>query len=746
MAPPRKSGTSGPDEAGADPERENHTVPRARPLPPDPETERPTNARVRAPVGRPRARPARPSPRAPRGAAEEEYRTGSDYDPGDDLAASQEVAGEGLARSAALEGDGLEALDPEVGSRTRALPLDEVDDEPGAGGAEAPDEDDADDADDADATRAGPPLTLEIYAGPDAGRRRRFKGVRMVVGRTPGVDLKLSDQSVSRRHVELVRGEAGVVLRDLGSGNGTRVNGNQVAEKLLEHGDEIALGKTRIRFLDEVAAFRKAKEEAEKQAAEEKARAEAEEKARAELAAQATASSPAGGEGAPSDTSADAPTHPTRGISAQGGPRARVERAGARGRLQGAWERMNPRLRLAVVGLGAVVVIIVVAGVVLRNPPPPPVDPNRAVAEQKLQDARAAVKAGDFEGAVRLADEAEKLIPGIDRTHLATQARDELAFAHGLDEARGHLGAHRFQEARGVLEKLGRGTVRGEEARTRLQAEVDGAEVTFKRAQIDEALAAGDADQARALLGELPADQQDESAQKIAEFERQLGEQRKQDDALARHQAALAAAARKSQREEEIAGAFTTVERKFAGGEWERATSECNRVLDAYASDAEIKARARLLQTQIPAFGRAYDEGLQKYRQGALAQAARPLRQALGLYGQLKLTANRFGPELESKLGDASIAAGREALLRDDLVTAYQSYRDAARFDPSDVKARAGLSEVEGKAQELFQLAYVLKDRDPKEALKKFKIVELVTEAGSSVHEKAKNHIAEMQP
>jgi tetratricopeptide (TPR) repeat protein len=192
--------------------------------------------------------------------------------------------------------------------------------------------------------------------------------------------------------------------------------------------------------------------------------------------------------------------------------------------------------------------------------------------------------------------------------------------------------------------------------------------------------------------------------------------------------------------------AFATVERKFAGGEWDRAASECNRVIDEAGSDRDIKERARLLQTAIPNFGRAYDEGLKKFRQGALSQSAKPLRQALELYGKMRLTRNKYQGELETKLGDASLAAGREALVRDDLVTAFQSFRDAARFDPADAKARDGLANVEGKAQELFQLAYSQKDQDPTGALKKFRVVVQATDPSALVHEKAKNHIAAMAP
>jgi Inner membrane component of T3SS, cytoplasmic domain/Domain of unknown function (DUF1707) len=69
-----------------------------------------------------------------------------------------------------------------------------------------------------------------------------------VVGRSPGCDLVLADRAVSRRHAAL-RVEAGRwLISDLGSRNGTRVNGWLVSEAHIDEGDELTLGRTRLRF------------------------------------------------------------------------------------------------------------------------------------------------------------------------------------------------------------------------------------------------------------------------------------------------------------------------------------------------------------------------------------------------------------------------------------------------------------------------------------------------------------------
>jgi hypothetical protein len=71
---------------------------------------------------------------------------------------------------------------------------------------------------------------------------------RWVLGRATGCDLVLSgDTSVSRRHVEIAVRAGECFLRDLGSCNGTLVNGRRVERAQLRRGDVILLGETEIR-------------------------------------------------------------------------------------------------------------------------------------------------------------------------------------------------------------------------------------------------------------------------------------------------------------------------------------------------------------------------------------------------------------------------------------------------------------------------------------------------------------------
>ena len=69
-----------------------------------------------------------------------------------------------------------------------------------------------------------------------------------VIGRSSDADVRVDDANVSRRHAEVRRIGDGYSLVDLGSTNGTEVNGQRIQETALMNGDVISVGTTRITF------------------------------------------------------------------------------------------------------------------------------------------------------------------------------------------------------------------------------------------------------------------------------------------------------------------------------------------------------------------------------------------------------------------------------------------------------------------------------------------------------------------
>ena len=107
-------------------------------------------------------------------------------------------------------------------------------------------------------------MWLRIASGPDAGRSVEVTH-ELILGRERGVDVVVRDERASRRHAAVAPAEGGLLLRDLGSANGTQVAGQPITEVHLSMGARFRVGDVEFEVLD--AAPPRAASEAAKRAA-----------------------------------------------------------------------------------------------------------------------------------------------------------------------------------------------------------------------------------------------------------------------------------------------------------------------------------------------------------------------------------------------------------------------------------------------------------------------------------------------
>jgi pSer/pThr/pTyr-binding forkhead associated (FHA) protein len=93
-----------------------------------------------------------------------------------------------------------------------------------------------------------PEWKLTALSGPDDGAEFNVSGEITTIGRSPSNDIVLNSKKVSREHCHLVFKSGQPCIEDLGSTNGTFVNDIRVRMQILEDGDSIQLGDTKLRI------------------------------------------------------------------------------------------------------------------------------------------------------------------------------------------------------------------------------------------------------------------------------------------------------------------------------------------------------------------------------------------------------------------------------------------------------------------------------------------------------------------
>jgi pSer/pThr/pTyr-binding forkhead associated (FHA) protein len=91
-------------------------------------------------------------------------------------------------------------------------------------------------------------VTFQVVDGIDKGRLFRDLAVPFTIGREEGNLLRLNDERVSRYHAKVQQDGEDLILTDLESTNGTRINGHVVQIRRLRYGDRIGVGRSLLLF------------------------------------------------------------------------------------------------------------------------------------------------------------------------------------------------------------------------------------------------------------------------------------------------------------------------------------------------------------------------------------------------------------------------------------------------------------------------------------------------------------------
>ncbi|HEY8076543.1 MAG TPA: GGDEF domain-containing protein [Labilithrix sp.] len=85
---------------------------------------------------------------------------------------------------------------------------------------------------------------LVVLQGTNVGEMHKIEGPETIIGRAMSAQVRLNDDGISRRHCRVLQIGGQVLIEDLGSANGTLVNGEMVQQHPLKEGDKVRLGST----------------------------------------------------------------------------------------------------------------------------------------------------------------------------------------------------------------------------------------------------------------------------------------------------------------------------------------------------------------------------------------------------------------------------------------------------------------------------------------------------------------------
>ncbi len=551
---------------------------------------------------------------------------------------------------------------------------------------------------------------LVVSAGPHAGEEFALEDGEYVIGRAADNPICIPDTSVSRKHVLVRRLGGGWAASDLGSGNGTLLNGEPISDEMpLSHGDVLTLGDTEVTFQD---------------------------------ASNATMMMPAPSAPPPrpgrSGSRSAAPAAPAADASDEGGeaavprrppprPESRARPArGGRGAAAPDPEAQKRKKRLLIMTAAVFAMLVVLLAAIkvkqqqqaeAEAAAAAAADERRAALSGLFQDAKNLIREGKWvEAKAKLLELQEAEPEYVQLPDYLARVEKEIPNQEALDAAKAALDKNQLGKAAASLAKVASDTQLFEQLRTYRVALNDKADKRVREAQA--LMDQKQLDAAKAITDDvLAAIPEHRDGKVIAEQVAQAIEIR--------------------DRPAPPPPPPTTVK------PWDQAVNlfrdgDQKGAMDMATSCAGRHSQCKTLVTQMTEFGNLYRRLEDLDAKGLIRLLDLDKKITNGRGSKLARNAGTRASNIFFKSASSAKASGQFGV-------AMANAQRALQADPSHAGANNIVAELRQKAKDLYLQAYALKDSDPQEAVPKFREVMAMTSSDDETHQKAKSWIEKIQ-
>lgn len=546
---------------------------------------------------------------------------------------------------------------------------------------------------------------LIVVAGPDLGVEWAFKQPEVNIGRAAENHIDFTDIAVSRNHARISREDNVFYLADLGSDNGTFLNGVRIQREQLCSGDEIVIGARTLRFVELNEAPPTAAAHPILEPAPEPVVGRPSEIAAALGSEKKLSASQV-------DVGVVPPAEPGRGTASK----AKV--TAAEGPPKGTALKI---IGIAAGGILALALLGFLGFQLYKRLTAEKEAQKQARARVEFLQALELVKARRFGDAITLLDAVLLVRPEYVRAkEYRAHSEMEIATWRGLEDARQLVAEKRCDEALDRLEGLPPESSWKPEIeaaskvchRVLAEARVEEARTLFEAGEIDLAF-----EVVQEALQEFPG-----LPSAVALRDRITGADRPADDGKKTPRP-------KAKTPPELEGAVALYLQDRLPAAIDAA--------EAAGGPNAVRYIERMKQMQG-----LLAEATAAHKQKAAADLMRLAPQALELDQNIGLGEGVIRERLREYYADALYLKGLEAFQDEDFARAYQLFGQALKVKPGHRLSETRLSEISAKAKELYYQGYVLKDTNAEETRKIFKRVTQMTRPENQFHQWASKWLA----